>query len=72
MGQRLYFGICAFIFLAMALGHLSRLLSGWELVVAGWVVPKSLSIVGLIVTGLLSAWGFSLSSRARPRRKYHM
>jgi hypothetical protein len=72
MSQRIFSAICALIFLVVALAHLSRLTSGWDIVVADWVVPQWVSVVGLIVTGLMSAWGFSLASRKGTHRKYRM
>ncbi len=72
MMQRAYIGICAVIFLVIATAHLSRLIAGWEMVLAGWVVPHWISIPGLIATGGLSLWGFILASRSGTRRTYHM
>jgi hypothetical protein len=72
MSQRIFTTICALIFLFMALAHLSRVFTGWEIVIAGWVVPQKASIVGLVVTGLMSAWGFNLVSHSGTRRKYRM
>jgi hypothetical protein len=69
--NRVYSAITAFIFLVIAMAHLSRLIVGWEVTIASWVVPQWVSIPGLIVTGLLSLWGFKLSSRPGTRRKYH-
>jgi hypothetical protein len=70
VSQRIYAGITALIFFVVAMAHLSRLIVGWEIEFAGALVPHWLSIPGLIVPGLLSAWGFKLSSRPRTRWKY--
>jgi hypothetical protein len=47
--------IAAVVFALVALVHLLRLVYGWEVTLAGWVVPLWLSVVGLIVAGGLSA-----------------
>ena len=66
MNQRAYFSVCASVFLVVATAHLTRLLAGWDVVIAGWPAPPWISIPGLIGAGLLSAWGFVLAARARP------
>jgi len=65
MTQKAYCVICATIFLVVAVAHLSRLITGWDVSLAGWTVPHWVSIPGLIVPGLLSAWGFTMASRPR-------
>ena len=47
--------IAAAILALVALVHLLRLAYGWEVTVAGWVVPIWLSVVGFIVAGGLAA-----------------
>lgn len=47
--------IAAVVFAIVALAHLLRLVYGWEITIAGWVVPMWVSVLGLIVTGGLSA-----------------
>ena len=51
--------IGAVVFALVALLHLLRLVYGWEVTFAGWVVPLWLSVIGLIVAGGLAAlvWG---------------
>ena len=65
MVQRIYFLICGSVFLVVAAAHLARLLGGWEIAIAGWPVPRWVSVPGLVVPGLLSACGFLLASRSR-------
>lgn len=69
--KRAYGAITAVIFFAIAMAHLSRLIVGWEVTIANWVVPQWVSVAGLIIAGLLSLWGFKLSHRPGTRRKYH-
>lgn len=64
MQQRVYFLICGSIFFLVAVAHLSRLITGWEIQIAGWTAPHWISLPGLIVPALLSGWGFVLASRA--------
>jgi hypothetical protein len=65
MRRRLYLSICATLFAAVAVAHLTRIVGGWEIEIAGWVVPHWFSFPGLVVAGALSAWGFALASRDR-------
>jgi len=66
MNQRAYFLVCAVAFFLVAAAHLARLIAGWEIAIAGWTVPRWISIPGLIITGVLSGWGLVLASRPRP------
>jgi hypothetical protein len=61
-----YCAIGATLFALVAAGHLLRLVAGWDVTIAGWAVPRWISVVGLVVPGALSAWGFSLASRGGP------
>ena len=65
MSQRTYFAVCGAIFFVVAGAHLTRLITGWDVSIAGWVAPRWVSVPGLIIPGMLSAWGFALASRAR-------
>jgi len=64
MSQRVYFIICGVMFFVVAAAHLTRMLIGWEIEIAGWVAPHWISLPGTIVPGVLSAWGFVLASRS--------
>ena len=66
MSQKTYFLICSAVFLVVAAAHLTRLLLGWEITIAGWTVPQWVSVPGLIFPGVLSACGFVLASRTKP------
>jgi len=46
--------IAVMLFTLMALVHLGRLFAGWEVVVAGFVIPVWWSAVGLVVAGGLA------------------
>jgi hypothetical protein len=66
MNQKTYLLVCGSVFFVVAVVHLTRLIVGWEIAIAGWTAPHWISVPGLIVAGLLSAWGFVLASRSRP------
>ena len=65
MSQKTYFLVCSTVFLVVAAAHLTRLIMGWEIAIAGWSAPHWISVPGLITPGILSAWGFVLASRAK-------
>jgi len=66
MNQKTYFVVCATVFLLVAAAHLTRLIVGWDITIAGWTAPHWISVPGLIVPGALSAWGFVLAARPTP------
>ena len=61
MGHKTYFLVCGAIFFVVATAHLTRLVMGWEITIAGWDAPRWISIPGLVIPGLLSGWGFVLA-----------
>ena len=65
MSQKTYFLVCSTVFLVVAAAHLTRLIMGWEITIAGLDAPHWVSVPGLIIPGILSAWGFVLASRAK-------
>ena len=46
--------IAVALFAAIAIVHLLRLFTGWEVVVVGFVVPVWWSAIGLVIAGALS------------------
>ena len=46
--------IAVALFAAIAIVHLLRLFTGWEVVVVGLVVPVWWSAIGLVIAGALS------------------
>ena len=63
MSQRIYFLTAGSIFAIIAILHLARLVFGWEVVIAGMVVPAWPSVVGLVIAGYLGYEGFRLGRR---------
>ena len=60
----LYPAVSATLFAAAFLAHLSRLVWHWPLEIAHGEVPGWYSVVGLLASGALSAWGYALAARA--------
>jgi len=46
--------IAVVLFAVIAIVHLLRLFTGWEVVVVGFVVPVWWSAIGLVIAGTLS------------------
>lgn len=63
MRQRVYFIISATIFALVCLLHLGRAAAGIQVRVDGVEFPIWLSWGGLVVSGVLSIWGFRLAAR---------
>ena len=61
MSQKNYALVSGLIFAIVALVHLLRLVQGWDLVVAGYLVPMWVSWIGLIIPGVLGYYGLTLS-----------
>ncbi|MBI4101396.1 MAG: hypothetical protein HY443_00335 [Candidatus Nealsonbacteria bacterium] len=51
------------IFLTVALLHLSRIVSNWQVVLGDWTLPVWVSWLGLIVAGFLAFQGLKLSRK---------
>jgi hypothetical protein len=64
LSRKTYYLFCGAVFFVVATGHLARLVMDWEIAIAGWIVPRWVSIPGLVIPGFLSAWGFVLASRS--------
>jgi hypothetical protein len=63
MEERMPLLVAGMLFLLGALAHLSRLVFGWSIVLAGWEVPVWLSAVGLAVGLALAIWMWKASRR---------
>ena len=57
MDQKMFNSVAGIIFLAIAVLHLVRIVSGWEAVIGGFVVPMWVSSAAVIVAGYLSYSG---------------
>jgi hypothetical protein len=50
--------VSAVIFAVVAIAHLIRLLNRWAVNLGPHTVPMSVSWIGLVISALLSVWGF--------------
>ena len=62
MGNRPFTLIAAIIFLVMALAHLLRLFTNFQIVLGSHDLPMWVSIAGLVIAGLMS-WGLFREAR---------
>jgi hypothetical protein len=52
------------LFALVCLGHLLRIITRADVVIAGWQMPVWLNVVGVLIAGGLSLWMWRLSVRA--------
>jgi hypothetical protein len=67
MSRKAYLHVAACIFSVVGLLHLARIVFGWSVVIGDWTVPMWLSWVGVVVTGALAYFGFSLAKQSSRR-----
>jgi hypothetical protein len=60
MSDRNYFLVTSIFFAAIALVHLVRVVKGWTLSIGDADLPLTFSVMGFLVTAILSVWGFRL------------
>ena len=58
-----YIAISAIIFALVALGHLMRIVQGWQVQLADIGVAMSVSWIALVVSAALAVWGAMLLRR---------
>jgi hypothetical protein len=58
-----YAAISAIIFALVAIGHIARLVQGWDVQVGGMGVAMSVSWAALVVSAALAIWGGMLLRR---------
>jgi len=64
MQQKLFQVIAASIFGLISIVHIVRIVLGWEVHVGPTEIPFSISWAGLIVTAVLSVWGFASAAKS--------
>jgi hypothetical protein len=64
MSRKAYLLATASIFSVVGLLHLARIVFGWSVAIGDWSVSMLLSWVGMIVTGALAYFGFSLARQS--------
>jgi hypothetical protein len=60
---KLYVAISAIIFALVAIGHIGRLVQGWEVQIGGMGIAMPVSWVALVVSVVLAVWGGTLLRR---------
>jgi hypothetical protein len=60
---KLYVAISAIIFALVAIGHIVRLVQGWEVQIGGMGIAMPVSLVALVVSVVLAVWGGMLLRR---------
>ena len=60
---KFYVAISAIIFALVALGHIVRLVQGWQVQLGPNDIPMLVSWVGLAVAAVLAIWGAMLLRR---------
>jgi len=63
MSKRKPLIVAGVIFTIVAIGHLLRLINHWEVIIGGWNIPSSLSVVAVIVGAILAIWMFKSAAR---------
>jgi len=63
MKAQTYFLVTAVIFAVIAIGHVFRLINGWDFIVGSTSLPLSFSIFGVIIPGSLCIWGLRLGMK---------
>jgi hypothetical protein len=58
-----YIAISAIIFALVAVGHIARLVQGWDVQVGGMGIAMPVSWAALVVTAALAVWGGMLLRR---------
>jgi hypothetical protein len=54
-----YAVVSALIFAVVAVGHVIRILNRWAVHLGPFSVPMSVSWIGLVISALISVWGFA-------------
>jgi len=50
----------ACLFTVVSLLHLTRIINDWDFILGSYGIPMELSLIGLLLTGILSVNGFRL------------
>ncbi len=64
MKQKTFTLLAGAIFALIALGHLSRLVFQWPILLGGWSVPLWVNGVALLISGYLAYEGFRLGRKS--------
>ena len=64
MKQKTFTLLASAIFALIALGHLSRLVFEWPILLGGWAVPLWVNWVALLIFAYLAYEGFRLGKKS--------
>ena len=59
LNRKTYMTVTATLFLVVAVTHLLRIIFGWQVEIAGWIIPFWVSWLAVLVTGALAYFGFT-------------
>ena len=63
MSKHLPLIIAGIIFSIVALMHLLRVIYHWQVMIAGYIIPMSVSTIAFIVITILALWMFSAAAK---------
>lgn len=64
MSPRAVLQMSGFVFGAIAIGHLARVLLQVPASLNGWAVPQAVSVAAFVVAGMLAVLNFKVAGRA--------
>jgi uncharacterized integral membrane protein len=65
MNKKTYFLISGLVFAIVAAAHLLRIINQSPILFGTWVIPMTVSVLGLIIAGILSYCGFTLMCKEK-------
>ena len=63
MNKQTYYYVVSGVFSLVAVLHLTRVLNGWEGMVAGVIIPVWVSGIAVVVTGYLAVRGYQFGKK---------
>jgi len=63
--NKAYVAISVIIFALVVVGHIARIVQGWDVQVCGMGLAMSVSWVALVVSAILAVWGVAVLRRSR-------
>lgn len=61
--KRLPLVVAGIIFSIVAIMHLIRIVYHWQILIAGYVIPVSVSVIALVVAIVLAIWMFTSAAK---------
>lgn len=63
MNKNIPLAVAGIVFSLVAIAHLSRLILGFNIVIANYHVPLKINLIGLIVALVLAIWMFKAAKK---------